>query len=351
MAWRSDTRREVSFGSSAPAATEQTRLSTGTILSERSHEMNNTILFEQQPIHIDSSSSDASRREALYRGDLFLYSPRSATAALAEFAREMICEGFKGKDPTTAQFEMPVEEFVRIFAPIKPAFIHHPKTMQLMRSIAEEFGCDVMDTHLDVPRLRAVTSNAYLTSGVGYAHHPHRDTWYSAPLAQINWWLPLYPITMESTIAFHPRYWAEPIANGSSEFNYYEWNRTSRANAAAHIKSDTRPQPKATEPVELHPEIRLTCEAGGAILFSAAQMHSTVPNTSGLTRFSIDFRTVSLADLKEKKSAPNIDSRPVGTSLRDFVRCADLEKMPEEVVADFDNAPAREGEVLVYQPN
>ena len=207
-----------------------------------------------------------------------------------------------------------------------------------------------MNTFLDVPRLRAVTSDAYLTSGVGYAHHAHRDTWYSAPLAQINWWVPIYPFTMESGMAFHPRYWSEPVENGSSEFNYYEWNRTSRANAAAHIKTDTRPQPKAKKPIELQPEIRYVTEPGGSILFSAAQMHSTVPNTSGRTRFSIDFRTVNLSDLKAGKSAPNIDSRPVGTSLRDFVRCADLEKMPEDVVAMYDNAPNQEGAVLVYQP-
>ena len=312
--------------------------------------MNNIILAEKQPIHIDSIAGDDARRSSLYEGALFIYSPISSMLALIEFARDMICEGFKGMDPTTAQFEMPVEEFVRIFAPLKPAFIHHPKTMELMRGIAEEYGCDPLNTFLDVPRLRAVTSDAYLTSGVGYAHHAHRDTWYSAPLAQINWWVPIYPFTIQSGMAFHPRYWSEPVENGSSEFNYYEWNRTSRANAAAHIKTDTRPQPKAKKPIELQPEIRYVTEPGGSILFSAAQMHSTVPNTSGRTRFSIDFRTVNLADLKAGKSAPNIDSHPVGTSLRDFVRCADLEKMPEDVVAMYDNAPNQEGAVLVYQP-
>lgn len=312
--------------------------------------MNTIIQSDKLPIHVDSVVDDDARRSSLYGGALHIYSPRASMIALTDFAREMICEGFKGMDPMTAQFEMPVEEFVRIFAPIKPAFIHHPKTMELMRNIAEEFGCDPMNTFLDVPRLRAVTSDAYLTSGVGYAHHAHRDTWYSAPLAQINWWVPIYPFTTESTMAFHPKYWSEAVENGSPEFNYYEWNRTSRANAAAHIKTDTRPQPKAKKPIDLQPEIRFVTDPGGSILFSAAHMHSTVPNTSGRTRFSIDFRTVNLADLKDGKAAPNVDSHPVGTSLRDFVRCADLAKMPEDVVAMYDNAPNQEGAVLVYQP-
>ncbi len=299
-------------------------------------------------IYVDTRLSDDGRREKLYDGQLFIQTPRPASLAFTEFAKSMIVEGFKTADPTTAQFDMPVEEFVRIFAPMKPAFIHHPRTKQLIQAMLEDWGCDMDDIYLDVPRLRAVTSDAYLTSGVGYAHHLHRDTWYSAPMCQINWWLPIYPIESESSMAFHPRYWSEPVANGSADFNYYEWNSKSRAGAAQHIKSDTRPQPKPLQEMELDPQFRLLTEPGGAILFSAAQMHSTVPNTSGRTRFSIDFRTVSLKDLRAGKAAPNIDSHPSGTSLRDFMRGSDLQPMPEDVVAMYDNAPA-EG-VLVFKP-
>ncbi len=101
--------------------------------------------------------------------------------------------------------------------------------------------------------------------------------------------------------------------------------------------------------MELDPQFRLVTEPGGAILFSAAQMHSTVPNTSGRTRFSIDFRTVHLNDLRSRKSAPNVDSSPLGTSLRDFMRGADLTPIPEDVISAYDNAPLQEG-VLVYKP-
>jgi hypothetical protein len=304
--------------------------------------MNNTI-------YVDAKMTDGKRRDHLYDGQLFVYSPNDTSLAFTEFARGMICEGFQCSDPTLAQFDMPVEEFVSVFAPMKPAFIHHPKTKKLIQEMLLEFGCDMENTYLDVPRLRAVTSDAYLTSGVGYAHHPHRDTWYSAPMCQINWWLPIFPMTSESSMAFHPVYWDQAVANGSADFNYYEWNSTSRANAAQHIKSDTRPQPKPLEPIELDPQIRLVTQPGGAILFSAAQMHSTVPNTSGRTRFSIDFRTVHLCDLRERKAATNIDSKPIGTSLRDFMRGADLTRIPDDVVAMYDNAPIKDG-VLIFTP-
>jgi hypothetical protein len=300
-------------------------------------------------IYTDSLLNDNTRRGLLYEGQIFSYSNRASIRTLAEFAGDMLREAFQPLDPVVAQFEMPVERFVEIFAPLKPKFIHHPRTKEIIRDILEDFNCAMDITFQDVPRLRAVTSDAYLTSGVGYAHHLHRDTWYSAPMQQINWWLPVFEIASESSMAFHPRYWSEPVKNGSAGFNYYEWNQTGRASASQHIKSDTRKQPKAEQPMELDPQLRIVPEPGGVFLFSAAQMHSTVPNTSGKTRFSVDFRTVNVRDIKDGKGAPNIDSACIGTSLRDFVRASDLSAMPDEFVAILEPEPVGGG-VLVFKP-
>jgi hypothetical protein len=122
-----------------------------------------------------------------------------------------------------------------------------------------------------------------------------------------------------------------------------------RADAAKHIKSDTREQPKPEEPMELDPQVRLITEPGGAQIFSAANMHSTVPNTSGKTRFSIDFRTVNLADIQVKRGAHNIDSHPTGTSLRDFMKGKDLSRVSEEVVEAYDTPGTADG-VKLYRP-
>jgi Phytanoyl-CoA dioxygenase (PhyH) len=300
-------------------------------------------------VFFDFPIDDETRRQRLYRGELFVFSPRPSTLALIEFARKMIEDAFGSKDPITAQYDISVEEYVGVVAPLKPAFIHHPETMNLLRSVVQELGCDLDETYVDVPRLRMVTSDAYLTSGVGYAHHLHRDTWYSAPMAQLNWWIPIYGFESESSMAFHPRYWSEAVENGSSEFNYYDWNSQGRKQAAQHIKADTRKQPKAKRELELDPQIRVVCPPGGIILFSAAQMHSTVPNTSGKTRYSIDFRTVNVRDLASGRGAPNLDSFPTGTSLRDFVRGKDSSAMPEEIVQRYDLGDRVDGE-LVFKP-
>ena len=299
--------------------------------------------------YFDSSATDEERRDRLYDGQIFLFGPRPSTLALIEHAREMIETAFGAVDPVLAQYSMPVEQYVDICAPLKPQFIHHPHTKEIIRDLLADFGCDTDRTYLDVPRLRMVTSDGYLTSGVGYAHHPHRDTWYSAPMSQLNWWIPIYDIESSSSMAFHPAYWSQAIKNGSADFNYYEWNSTGRKDAAKHIKGDTRKQPKPEEPVELEPQIRFIVPAGGIVLFSAAHLHSTVPNTTGRARYSIDFRTVHLDEVETMGGAPHLDSAPVGTSLRDFMRSTDFERMPEELVAPYDDERARVGE-LVFQP-
>jgi hypothetical protein len=191
-----------------------------------------------------------------------------------------------------------------------------------------------------VPRLRTSTSDEYLTSGISYAFHPHRDTWYSAPLCQVNWWMPVYEIVPENIMAFHPRYWSQPVRNSSRVYNYQEWNQTSRQNAAQHIKADTRVQPRPEEVMELDPQLRVATRVGSIMLFSAAQMHSTVPNSSGRTRFSIDFRTIHLDDAATRRGAPNVDSACTGTTMGDYLRGTDLAHLPDNVIAMYMDQPA-----------
>jgi ectoine hydroxylase-related dioxygenase (phytanoyl-CoA dioxygenase family) len=211
-------------------------------------------------------------------------------------------------------------------------------------------GCDPEKVFFDVPRLRSAYPTDYLAAGIAYAFHPHRDTWYSAPMCQLNWWLPIYPIVPENGLAFYPRYFSEPVKNNSEIYNYYEWNARSRATAAQHIKKDTREQPKPQEPLEPEPRLRVICPPGGVILFSGAQMHETVPNTAGITRYSIDFRTVQYDDVVNRRGAVNVDSRCTGTTMRDYLRTSDLSRLPEEVVSLYDDGTEVTASVLVFPP-
>ncbi|HKW51444.1 MAG TPA: hypothetical protein VJQ53_06890 [Candidatus Eisenbacteria bacterium] len=291
-------------------------------------------------VFFDSPISEELRRERLYDGEIFVFSPRATSRALCDFARELTEQAFKPLDPRDAQYSLPVEQYAAILGELKPRFIHHPRSKELLRALLEDFSCDLTKTYFDVPRLRTATHGGYLTAGIAYAFHPHRDTWYSAPFCQLNWWLPVYDIVPDNALAFHPRYWRQSLRNGSARYNYAEWVRESRKNAAQHVKEDTRDQPRPEEPVELEPQLRLICPPGGLLIFSAAQLHSTVPNTSGRTRFSIDFRTVHLDDVAAGTGAPNVDSACTGTTMGDYLRGTDLSHISGELIDRYEREPA-----------
>ena len=98
--------------------------------------------------------------------------------------------------------------------------------------------------------------------------------------------------------------------------------------------------------MELDPQTRLIVPAGGMIVFSGAQMHSSVPNTSGKTRFSIDFRTVNVDDAVQRRGAPKTDEECTGTTMRDYLRGSDFSHIPTDVIAMYDDETAAHGQVV-----
>lgn len=290
-------------------------------------------------VFYDSSLTEDRRREELFRGNIFVYSPTPHSLALVELARTLAREAFGTLDPTTAQHHMPVEEYARILSDLKPGFIHHPAAKDCIQGLLCEIGCDPEKTYFDVPRMRTATSDGYLTTGIAYAFHPHRDTWYSAPMSQINWWIPIYDIEPGNCMAFHPKYWSQSVKNGSSGYNYQEWNKTSRFIASQLVKSDTRKQPRPEEEIELEPQLRVVPEPGGILVFSAAHLHSSVPNATGRTRFSIDFRTVNLDDVRSFNGAPNLDSECTGSTMGDYLNVRDLSHLPVDATIAYEDGP------------
>jgi hypothetical protein len=298
-------------------------------------------------VYFDPRMDDERRRRRLFDGDLIILSASAGTEALIALARQMLEEAFAPHDPRVLHKHRTAEEVAAILAVLKPKFIHHPECKVLIRQIMRENDVDLDKLYFDVPRLRSAYPSGFLSAGIAYAFHPHRDTWYSAPMCQLNWWMPVYPIEPNNSMAFYPRYFREPVKNNSSIYNYYEWNTKNRASAAKHVKSDTREQPKPQQPLE-PVTMSFVPEPGSIILFSGAQLHETVPNTTDYARYSIDFRTVHLDDLTERRGAPNVDSQCTGTTMRDYLRASDLEHLPEEVIQLYDDGSAAPDRVLYF---
>jgi hypothetical protein len=297
----------------------------------------------------DSNWTDDRKREAVYRGDVFVFKPTDSAMALVAKARELLERAFAPHHPTTAQYRLPVAEYAAVLGRVKPAFIHDPLCKDLIPKLIAELGGDPTQLYFDVPRMRSATAHDYLTSGIAYAFHPHRDTWYSAAQAQINWWFPIYEMDPDNGMAFYPRHFANAVPNSSHTYNYYRWNKENRAAATQQIGTDARVQPRLTADVDLEPQLRVVTPVGSIIMFSGQQLHATVPNTTEVTRYSIDFRTVHRGDLENGRMAPRVDSQCTGTSLRDFLNCVDLSRLPPDVISRYDDESALEfADSLVY---
>jgi hypothetical protein len=297
----------------------------------------------------ETNLTDDERRRRLYDGEVFCIPRRETVKAFTQFAFGMITQAFGSHDPLTAHNELTVEEYVEILAKLKPRFTHHYKSKQLLRDILVDLGADPAKTYFDVPKLRVVPPSDYLSAGLGYNYTPHRDTWYSAPQCQNNWWTPIAGNSATTGMQFHPDFWLRPAPNTSNDFDAYEWNRTARRDAAAYVKDDPRPHPRLAEGGP-GTELRVVGEPGSLLSFSGAQLHSTVPNQTETARLSIDFRTVHIDDLVSQIGPDNVDSQSTGTSVRDYRRADNGESLPDRVIAQYDRDGSSEG-VLVFDPS
>jgi hypothetical protein len=290
-------------------------------------------------IYFDSPLADDERRERIFQGDLFVYSPTPHSMALVAFAREMAEQAFAPHFPPDAQHQLAGPDYVEVLAGLKPRFINHPRSAELVRGVLADLGAEPAQTYFDVPRLRTMTSD-YLNAGLTLQFQPHRDTWFSAPMSQINFWIPVYEVEAANVMSVHPRYLTAPVGNTSGDYDYARWVAHDRTAAASQIETETRRQPELTQEIELEPDLRVVTPPGGVLIFSGAHLHTTVPNTTGRTRFSIDFRTVHRRDVETGGGVANVDAACTGTTLGDFRRVADLAPLPDSLIRAHDRLPA-----------
>jgi len=273
----------------------------------------------------------------LYRGDLLVFSDIAPVWEFVQFTRERLEELFSPHNPEEAHKHFTPDQMARMLGRWKPDFIHHPRSKELVRGIIQELGFSTADTHFDVPKPRTVFPVGHLTTGIAYAFPWHRDTWYAAPPQQINWWLPIYPIRVDNSMKFDLASFGKHVANDSDRFDYYEANRA-RLTTAAQVKTEVQARPRATDHQAVD-EFVVLIQPGSVMLFSAGQLHASIPNTSDRSRFSIDFRTVDRRHVSERIGAPLGDVHCTGTALRDFVNLTTGERFTEDFVRGIYGAP------------
>src|SRR3954453_9063527 len=153
-------------------------------------------------IYVNRALSADERRSSVQRGDFHLVVGNPLVEPMVEWATTLIGEAFGNLDPQLAQHEIEVPEFIKRVSPLKSKFTNDARTKELMAELLIGLGYDPDDTYYDLPRLRAVPSDGYLTTGVSYAYRPHRDTWSSPPPAVVNHWAPVFDVVGTNVMSF-----------------------------------------------------------------------------------------------------------------------------------------------------
>ncbi len=268
--------------------------------------------------------------------------------AVSEFvhhARQQLIDLFSPYDPENAHEHFEPAEMAKILGAWKPSFIHSDMSKKLVREIIESAGLPAEGTHYDVPKPRTSFPVGHLTTGVAFAFPWHRDVWYSAPAQQLNWWLPIFPVRDDNSMAFDLPKFDQAVPNDSANFDYYE-NNAGRLTTATQVTRERQARPGAHEH-QASQELIVLPAPGQVLLFSGAQLHTSIPNTSGRARYSIDFRTVDVGDLEAGRGAPLVDAQCTGTAIRDFRNVADESSFEEETVVRLFGAPPP-GAMLVF---
>ena len=233
-----------------------------------------------------------------------LFDSLSATRRLVQKARSIARHCFDMQNPTHAHRRFARKVFFERAAAAQKEFNTAPYRA-IFADCLTEIGLSTNGLFRDTLGLRIAPPVKTHEGGFRSNVAIHRDTWGSGLQAQINWWLPVWPLTKERTMGFYPAHWLKPIANTTAQWSFKEFlasrKKAAPGKAAAYPSA---PCALVAPDGEVYPVLP---PVGSMLVFSSAHLHASIPNHTALTRFSIEIRTVSLGDLRKNRGAPNVD--------------------------------------------
>jgi len=264
------------------------------------------------------TADNAALREAIYAGKVIRIPATAISRRLVLAVWAAIEQEFGGATPRRRlQFKLDGDEFFTRIGKVRKRLASEELYRKRLYELLAHHGFVVGEHAVDPVRLRAVTHLGHENPKAAPAYTAHRDTWYANPQAQINWWIPLHAVTEADSFAFFHNLFDKPVPNESAGFDYDEW----MANVGWQSTGGKPAVYPAAQEGSYRAEdgLAFSCNAGDIILFSAAHLHQTMKNASGLTRFSIDFRTVHLGDHNAGKGAVNVDNKSTGSALDGYL--------------------------------
>lgn len=253
-------------------------------------------------------------RHAIYNGALFNCAATPASTALANSMLKAV-QDVLGDDITGIHTRASFADIYPLLTPLRQQIAASDECRAGMQAVMAAAGFMPDEFLVDDLRLRCVMHNGHLNDGAAKAYALHRDTWYGNPQSQINFWIPLHAVDARMAFTFYPAYFNRAIANTSHGFDFLEWIEKTGWQGAKNAPDNDYPRATA------RPEtagVTFAADAGDVVIFSAAHLHETTPNASGMTRFSLDFRAVHRDDHARGIGAPNADNGSRPDALRGY---------------------------------
>lgn len=255
-------------------------------------------------------------RREIYAGAIFKSPPTASSLGMISYIRAMLSERI-GVPLETVQQRLDPSDLAERMRILRLEIVKDSVCLDYLRALMAEFGFSPQENAFDPLRLRGVMHNGHLNPALERAYSLHRDTWYANPQSQVNWWIALDDVPEERAFSFYPSFFAKSVRNNSADFDYDAWmNQVGWQSTRSQRDFD---YPRALRPPDAAARQSFSCRAGEVLLFSSAHLHQTNPNTTGLARFSLDFRTVHLDDHREGRGAPNIDNISRPDAMKDYI--------------------------------
>jgi hypothetical protein len=261
--------------------------------------------------------------DRVYDGNVYLLETTTESDAIVRRVEARLVEAL-GPEPRLAQHRMDNDELFARLGPVRRELYLDPSYHEALRAVVRGVGLDPREVAFDPLRLRVVRSRGDAEVPAARAvYYPHRDTWYAHPQTLVAWWIPLDDLSEEETFVFYPERFDDAVPNDSEIFDYDDWVRDGWELKIGWQRKEsglTARYPGVVGEVDAGRAVGFSCTRGQNLLFSGAHFHRTLPQASGRTRFSLDFRLVHLGDHAAGKGAPNVDGRSRGSALRDYVQ-------------------------------
>ena len=250
---------------------------------------------------------EAERSRRLFAGELLCFPRSAAGEALLELTRQRLCEGLGDPRPSSAHRRLARADWLARIGALQRAFGADDEIRAVFRDALAAAGVDPARNAWDRCVLRAVPPGEMQRCARRGFVPPHRDTWGANLPAQINWWMPLYPLTAGRSLQIYPDYWGRPVANATAEWRYADYLASRRASDPDR-RADYPAAPGVLASLRGARRRPVLLEPGQWLAFSSAHLHGSVANRSALTRFSVELRSLNLDDLTAGRRAADVDN-------------------------------------------